>query len=265
MRTEHGGTESLYQRLQARTAGSKTLTSAQVQSLVRQMSNAVHHLHSGPRICHHDIKPESWALTEGPTGEIRLKLVNFDIAVVQRPGGSCRLKSGTFPFVAPEVVAERYDGMASDMWSMGVLLLELACGTRIIERCIMETFSGDWRITEADGFPLKAVQHVRDSLTEDNALVSGILHRQAVAEVATLFPWYSVAVNSLLQVDIKSRWSSEQFIEATQAYPLSIEAETEAAEPEAALGLADATSNPEPSDSQHGPMHPSASVAEHKL
>merc|ERR1719203_2082516 len=171
MRMEHCGTESLHQRLRARTAGSKTLTSAQLQSLVRQMSNAVHHLHSGPRICHRDIKPESWVLTERPTGEIRLKLVNFDIAVVQRPGGSCRLKSGTFPFVAPEVAAKRYDGMAWDMWSMGVLLLELACGIRIIERCIMETFSGDWRTTEADGFPLKAVQHLRDSLTEDNSLM----------------------------------------------------------------------------------------------
>merc|ERR1711920_748235 len=100
---------------------------------------------------------------------------------------------------------------------MGVLLLELACGSRIIERCVMETFPGDWRITEADGFPLKAVQHVRDSFTEDGAFVSGILHREAVAEVAPLFPWYSVAVNSLLQVDVKGRWTSEQLIEAAQA------------------------------------------------
>lgn len=218
IRMEHCGSECLYHRLKSRANGTKTLTAKQVCSLVRQMADVLHHLHTGPRICHRDIKPENFALSEGTDEELTLKLVNFDTSAVQRPGGKCKLKSGTFPFVAPEVAHHKYDGMAADMWSTGILLLEVACGIRIIERCLLDRGASDGKAIEVQerGFPRKAVQRVRDSFT-DETLAHKILVTGGVPEVACIIPWYAVVVSNLLQVCPEKRWTSEQLFEVAKA------------------------------------------------
>lgn len=218
MRMEHGGTESLYQRLKGRGSRVKTLSASQLRALIAQLADVVKHLHTGPRVCHRDIKPENVALTDAAEGgPIVLKLVNFDTAAVQRPGGKCKLKSGTFPFVAPEVADHKYDGMAADMWSLGILFFEMACGIGIIERAVSERdVSGQDIEVQTRGFPRKAVQQVCDAFA-DKSCVNKILTSYSVPELSEILPWYKTALHNLNQVSPSQRWTSEQLVEALPA------------------------------------------------
>lgn len=68
----------------------------------RQVVSAVKHLHTGPRICHRDVKPENVVLSATGAG-VAAKLIDFDTAMVFSDRVSCRATCGTFPFMAPEV------------------------------------------------------------------------------------------------------------------------------------------------------------------
>lgn len=219
MRMEHGGTESLYQRLKGRGSGRKTLSAIQLRALIAQLADVINHLHSGPRVCHRDIKPENVALTGADDGDhLRIKLVNFDTAAVQRPGGRCKLKSGTFPFVAPEVAEEKYDGMCADMWSTGILLFEVACGIGIIERTISDrNANGQDLQVQMRGFPRKAVQRVCEAFS-DEARVHEILLEHSVPELAQALPWYEKTVHNLNKVSPSQRWTSAQLLQAMQDF-----------------------------------------------
>jgi len=101
-----------------------------------QASASVEHLHS-LQICHRDLKPENYVFQDSSSkdSEPVLKLVDFDSAVVQQPNTCCRQICGTLPFVAPEVyLSNSYDGFSADIWSLGIVLLEIACGTAVLER-----------------------------------------------------------------------------------------------------------------------------------
>ena len=48
-----------------------------------------------------------------------------------------RSPCGTVPFTAPEVLMKlEYSGMTADIWSLGVVLLEILCGIRVVEQTL---------------------------------------------------------------------------------------------------------------------------------
>eukprot|EP00405_Crypthecodinium_cohnii_P028991 CAMPEP_0206501544 /NCGR_PEP_ID=MMETSP0324_2-20121206/53387_1 /ASSEMBLY_ACC=CAM_ASM_000836 /TAXON_ID=2866 /ORGANISM="Crypthecodinium cohnii, Strain Seligo" /LENGTH=192 /DNA_ID=CAMNT_0053989411 /DNA_START=97 /DNA_END=675 /DNA_ORIENTATION=+ len=105
-----------------------------------KISAAVYHLHEVVGICHRDIKPENFTIREHEDEVLDLKLGGFELAMMTSDGRKCRSACGTMPFAAPETILsgrEGYDGMIADMWSVGVLFLELACGVRCIERRVL--------------------------------------------------------------------------------------------------------------------------------
>merc|ERR1711870_44303 len=107
------------------------------QSLLSQVTDVVAHLHLGPQICHRDLKPENVIVQDVPNRPLVIKLADFDLAAILPGTATCRSPCGTVPFTAPEVLLQReYRGMAADMWSLGIVMLEITCGVRIVEKIL---------------------------------------------------------------------------------------------------------------------------------
>ena len=92
---------------------------------------AIYYLH-GHFICHRDIKLENVLVSGKFDGngenQLRCKLCDFGLAASSFDG-NMRGKVGSFHYVSPECVrCETYNGFASDMWSLGVLMFALFSG-----------------------------------------------------------------------------------------------------------------------------------------
>jgi serine/threonine protein kinase len=96
-----------------------------------QITLAVAYIH-GNSIAHRDIKPENIAIMEQPFEEhapVTLKLLDFGCALAARQ--VAHDIAGTVPFIAPEILlrdSRGYMPCSADMWSCGILLLEMLCG-----------------------------------------------------------------------------------------------------------------------------------------
>ncbi|CAO2636494.1 MAP/microtubule affinity-regulating kinase 3 [Lemmus lemmus] len=100
------------------------LEEEEAKPIFKQLASGVHYLHQR-RIAHRDIKLENILLGEG--GEV--KLCDFGLATQLVEGQKLQELWGSMPYWAPEILARRqYDGMAGDMWSMGVVLYALVTG-----------------------------------------------------------------------------------------------------------------------------------------
>ncbi|CAO2601796.1 Sperm motility kinase [Lemmus lemmus] len=100
------------------------LEEEEARPIFKQLASGVHFLHQR-RIAHHDIKLENNLLGEG--GEV--KLCDFGLATQLVKGQMLQELWGSMPYWAPEILARRpYDGMAGDMWSLGVVLYALVTG-----------------------------------------------------------------------------------------------------------------------------------------
>lgn len=101
-------------------------TEAQVQVLMRQILEGIIFLH-GINVAHLDIKPQNIILT-GPLPNCEVKLCDFGISRHLSDGADVREILGTPDYVAPEVLNYEPISLATDMWSVGVLLYVLLTG-----------------------------------------------------------------------------------------------------------------------------------------
>lgn len=77
---------------------------------------------------HRDIKPEHFLLTTEDKETQKIKLIDFGLARKHKPGSAPMTTfTGSPSFVAPEVIARRYDHMC-DMFSTGVTAYFLLTG-----------------------------------------------------------------------------------------------------------------------------------------
>jgi serine/threonine protein kinase len=98
--------------------------------LASQLAQALAYCHH-QGVAHCDVKPENVVLSKDGQNA---KLVDFGFAV--ESSNPCSSIRGTMPFVAPEVLLEDavYDPAPVDIWSFGVLVLEMLCGLRKLNR-----------------------------------------------------------------------------------------------------------------------------------
>ncbi|HEY1472281.1 MAG TPA: protein kinase [Candidatus Acidoferrum sp.] len=109
----------------------------QVERYGMQLADALSHAHSRG-VIHRDLKAANVIVT--PSG--RLKVLDFGISRRIAPGGgdettrfdkswdSQHTFTGTLPYIAPEVLKGEEADERSDIWSLGVLLYEMASGRR---------------------------------------------------------------------------------------------------------------------------------------
>ena len=110
--------------------GKGPLPSEAVRNYSIQLATALEHAHARG-ILHRDIKPSNVMVSEDGT----LKLLDFGLAqfiltqeetltMLTRPGSFV----GTYQYCAPEVLSGRTATMCSDIYSLGVVMYEMACG-----------------------------------------------------------------------------------------------------------------------------------------
>jgi len=213
---EDGGPENLHQRLCYRThtdeRKKRPMPAFIVESLIMQTFSAMHHLHHFMSMCHRDIKPENMLIKEdsvGPTNVV-LKLADFDMACECPRGMKCKTACGTMPFTAPEVLSEKeYDGRRCDMWSVGILLLELLCGVGIVERSLMnggQSLHGQDHTSRSQ--PTKELARKIYEGFSNAACASQILEQFILEELALYRSMISPVLTGLLTIAVEERWDS---------------------------------------------------------
>ncbi|XP_053975773.1 serine/threonine-protein kinase 17B-like [Hylaeus volcanicus] len=98
----------------------------QVARLLKQILDGIAFLHS-LNVAHLDIKPQNLVLT-GEFPNCDVKLCDFGISRYISHGADIREILGTPDYVAPEVLNYEPISLATDMWSVGVLLYVLLTG-----------------------------------------------------------------------------------------------------------------------------------------
>ncbi|XP_017886186.1 serine/threonine-protein kinase 17B-like [Ceratina calcarata] len=98
----------------------------QVARLLKQILDGIAFLHS-LNVAHLDIKPQNLVLT-GEFPDCDVKLCDFGISRYISHGADIREILGTPDYVAPEVLNYEPISLATDMWSIGVLLYVLLTG-----------------------------------------------------------------------------------------------------------------------------------------
>jgi|EP00927_Polykrikos_kofoidii_P078219 calcium-dependent protein kinase len=103
-------------------------TEQQAAIVMQHIFRAMFYMHEN-RITHRDLKPENFLFTNKDSLETSmLKIIDFGLACTYEPGGKClTTKAGTPYYVAPQVLAGKYDHMA-DLWSCGIIMYVMLCG-----------------------------------------------------------------------------------------------------------------------------------------
>ncbi|KAM7318870.1 hypothetical protein ACRRTK_021982 [Alexandromys fortis] len=102
----------------------RCLKEQEARPIFQQVVSAVYFLHQR-LIAHRDIKLKNILID----GYGNAKLCDFGLAVQLAKGQMLKRVCGSLKYMAPEILArEPYDGLAVDMWSLGVILYVMVTG-----------------------------------------------------------------------------------------------------------------------------------------
>jgi calcium-dependent protein kinase len=102
-------------------------TEVQAATLMQQIVRAIYYMHEN-KVCHRDLKPENFLFTtKEPIEKNTLKIIDFGLSCIFEPNQVLTTKAGTPYYVAPQVLAGKYDQL-SDLWSCGVIMYVMLCG-----------------------------------------------------------------------------------------------------------------------------------------
>merc|ERR1711920_538648 len=94
---------------------------------MQQIVKAIYFMHES-HVCHRDLKPENFLfMTKESIDKTLLKIIDFGLSCKFTAGQVLTTKAGTPYYVAPQVLAGKYDQL-SDLWSVGVIMYVMLCG-----------------------------------------------------------------------------------------------------------------------------------------
>jgi calcium-dependent protein kinase len=103
------------------------LSERQSAIIMRQVFRALSYMHE-QHIMHRDMKPENFLFSTKESVETTtLKLIDFGLSRQFEPGEMMTTRAGTPYYVAPQVLAGKYDHMC-DLWSAGVIMYIMLVG-----------------------------------------------------------------------------------------------------------------------------------------
>jgi len=159
-------------------------TEVQAAILMQQIVRAIYYMHEN-RVCHRDLKPENFLfLTKDSIEKNLLKIIDFGLSCQFEAGQVLTTKAGTPYYVAPQVLAGKYDHL-SDMWSVGVIMYVMLCGyppffgetdAEVLSKVRLGNFSfnaADWKNVSEDAKHLIRMllkMNPRDRYTAEQAL-----------------------------------------------------------------------------------------------
>mmetsp|Transcript_65164 Transcript_65164/g.187564 ORF Transcript_65164/g.187564 Transcript_65164/m.187564 type:complete len:335 (-) Transcript_65164:159-1163(-) len=136
-------------------------------------------------VCHRDLKPENFLfMSKAPIEGNLLKIIDFGLSCKFDAGQVLTTKAGTPYYVAPQVLAGKYDQL-SDMWSVGVIMYVMLCGyppffgetdAEVLAKVRLGNFSfnaADWKNISEDAKNLIRMllkMNPRDRYTAEQAL-----------------------------------------------------------------------------------------------
>jgi len=159
-------------------------TEVQAAIVLQNMFRAIFYMHEN-HICHRDLKPENFLFTtKDPIEKTHLKVIDFGLACKYQQDQVLTTKAGTPYYVAPQVLAGKYD-MSSDLWSLGVIMYVVLCGyppfygesdADVLAKVRLGNFSfnaADWKSISEDAKNLIRMllkMNPRDRYTAEQAL-----------------------------------------------------------------------------------------------
>jgi calcium-dependent protein kinase len=159
-------------------------TETQCATLMQQIVRAIYYMHEN-HVCHRDLKPENFLFMTKETIEKNLlKIIDFGLSCKYSAGQVLTTKAGTPYYVAPQVLAGKYDHL-SDLWSVGVIMYVMLCGyppffgetdAEVLSKVRLGNFSfnaADWKNISEDAKNLIRMllkMNPRDRYTAEQAL-----------------------------------------------------------------------------------------------
>jgi serine/threonine protein kinase len=168
----------------------------QAKNIFEQAIAGLAYLH-GAGIAHRDLKPENITVSDEEEGiQPVLKIIDFGCAV---PAGMmCKDPAGTMPFMAPEILlGESYDPKATDVWALGVVLLETLCGIGKLNKLLQWPESPAPKPTAQSGGQLKVY------LSDPVSMKLDLQDKQLPDPLLEL-------VTMMLTANAEERWSAQQ-------------------------------------------------------
>jgi serine/threonine protein kinase len=101
----------------------------EAQSIFRQLSRALKLLNLNG-VVHRDLKPANILLSndgDDKNGPV-VKLADFGLAKIFKPGMDMHSMLGTPYYMAPEILDGRPYNEKADLWSAGIILFQIVCG-----------------------------------------------------------------------------------------------------------------------------------------
>lgn len=215
-RMDDGGTRDLLKRLRHR-ENKHSLANAinpdKAKAICQQMLSAISFLHTGPKVVHCDIKPENIIVSE-TAGTIDITIVDFDTAKVQ-PSNPSYGVVGTYPRMAPEILLhEQYNPYAADVWSMALVILDVACNGGFFDRAVgihRLTAQVPRRILKAHQRKMTVIMHKFFSEQDSS---SRLLEEHLRPELQELMPLLVQILPGMLAVRIYNRSKSSDVLSA---------------------------------------------------
>ena len=97
--------------------------------MVKCMVQSLYYMHKN-NIAHRDLKPENYVF-ETKDKESPMRLIDFGCAKEVKHNATYKDLAGTAYYIAPEILQPSFSGfdlVASDMWSVGVLMYDSCSG-----------------------------------------------------------------------------------------------------------------------------------------